>query len=148
MVAASSLHAYVLRNRGQIVEKYLWRTDWLSVRLESSRLPVTVIFREGSFPQWGAGGRELFYVSPDHKLMSVALNLKAGSVEPGTPRELFGLPTLGAVLSPYEATRDGQRFLVLSGAGPAAVDGDLQLAGAAQERSGRAVARTGLQKNL
>jgi Tol biopolymer transport system component len=28
----------------------------------------------GTYPQWGAGGRELFYVSPDFKLMVVDLN--------------------------------------------------------------------------
>jgi len=29
----------------------------------------------GSFPQWGAGGRELFYVSPEYKLMAVSLKV-------------------------------------------------------------------------
>jgi eukaryotic-like serine/threonine-protein kinase len=70
----------------------------------------------GENPQWGAGGRELFYVSPDNKLMVVSLKLRADSVEPSVPRELFRLPppTFG-LGSPYEATRDGQRFLALTG---------------------------------
>ena len=46
----------------------------------------------GTYPQWGPGGRELFYVSPDLKLMAVSLKLGADSVEPSTPRELFLLP--------------------------------------------------------
>jgi Tol biopolymer transport system component len=66
----------------------------------------------GQFPQWGAGGRELFYVSPDNKLMAVALKLEADSVEPSTPRELFRLPFVDTVRPSYAATADGQRFLV------------------------------------
>ena len=43
----------------------------------------------GMFPQWGAGGQELFYLAPNGKLMSVKLKLGADSVEPSRPRELF-----------------------------------------------------------
>jgi hypothetical protein len=70
----------------------------------------------GENPQWGSGGRELFYMSPDHKLMAVSLKLRADSVEPSAPRELFRLPPPVVVLAgAYEATRDGQRFLALTG---------------------------------
>jgi len=69
----------------------------------------------GTFPQWGAGGSELFYVSPDYKLMAVSLKFGADAVEPSAPRELFRLPVLGlSFFSPYEASRDDQRFLVLT----------------------------------
>ena len=67
----------------------------------------------GMYPQWGAGGRELFYVSADYKLMAVSLMLREDAVEPSVPRELFPLP-VSMIASPYEATRDGQRFLVLT----------------------------------
>jgi eukaryotic-like serine/threonine-protein kinase len=66
----------------------------------------------GQYPQWGPGGRELFYVSPDFKLMAVSLKLGADSVEPSTPRELFPLPIVDNGFSPYETAPDGQRFLV------------------------------------
>jgi Tol biopolymer transport system component len=66
----------------------------------------------GRFPQWGAGGRELFYVAPDNKLMVVSLKLGADSVEPSAPRELFPLPAVDTGLNPYDSTPDGQRFLV------------------------------------
>ena len=72
----------------------------------------------GRYPQWGAGGRELFYLSPENKLMAVNLKLGADSVQPDAPRELFPLPELASVRSPYEASSDGQRFLVLAGRGP------------------------------
>ncbi|MBZ5626223.1 MAG: serine/threonine-protein kinase [Acidobacteriia bacterium] len=71
----------------------------------------------GSYPQWGADGRELFYVSPDNKLMAVSLKPAGDSLEPSAPRGLFVLPPLlpGINVNPYQATRDGQRFLVLTG---------------------------------
>jgi Tol biopolymer transport system component len=66
----------------------------------------------GQYPQWGPGGRDLFYVSPDFKLMAVGLKLGADSVEPSTPRELFLLPTVDNGFSPYDTAPDGLRFLV------------------------------------
>jgi Tol biopolymer transport system component len=66
----------------------------------------------GSYPAWGAGERELYFVSPDFKLMAVSLKLGPDSVEPSVPRELFPLPAVDTGYSPYEATPDGQRFLV------------------------------------
>jgi Tol biopolymer transport system component len=66
----------------------------------------------GQFPQWGPGGHELFYVSPDNTLMSVDLTLVSDSVKPSAPRELFALPAIDIGWSPYDVTADGQRFLV------------------------------------
>jgi len=67
----------------------------------------------GQYPQWGPGGRELFYVSADYRLMSVSLKVGPGSVEPSPPRALFPLPAIDDGLSePYEVAPDGQRFLV------------------------------------
>jgi hypothetical protein len=74
----------------------------------------------GVLPQWGAGGRELFYVSPDNKLMVVNLKMGADTVEPSAPRELFPLPVVETGLSPYDTTPDGQRFLVRATQGQAA----------------------------
>jgi Tol biopolymer transport system component/predicted Ser/Thr protein kinase len=66
----------------------------------------------GSLPAWGPGGRELFYVSADNKLMAVSLKLGADSVEPSAPRELFPLPIVDTGLYPYDVAPDGQRFLI------------------------------------
>jgi hypothetical protein len=73
----------------------------------------------GAFPQWGAGGRELFYVSLENKLMAVNLNLGADSVDPSVPHELFPLPVRSPAGATYAPSRDGQRFLVLTNAEPA-----------------------------
>ena len=61
-------------------------------------------------------GRELFYVSPDLKLMVVALKVTADSVEPSAPHELFDLPIVDNGYSPFEVSPDGQRFLVRTAA--------------------------------
>jgi hypothetical protein len=74
----------------------------------------------GQYPQWSAGARELFYVSLDNKLMAVSLKMEADTVEPSTPRELFPLPPVDTGWSPYDATPDGQRFLVRTTPGQAA----------------------------
>jgi Tol biopolymer transport system component len=66
----------------------------------------------GLYPAWGAGGRELYYVSPDLKLMAVSLKLGADSAEPSAPRELFPLPAVDTGFTPYDVAPDGQRFLV------------------------------------
>jgi eukaryotic-like serine/threonine-protein kinase len=66
----------------------------------------------GRFPRWGPGGRELFYVSLNDKLMAVDLKLGKDSVEPSAPRELFPLPTPTINFIPYDVSADGQRFLV------------------------------------
>jgi Tol biopolymer transport system component len=65
----------------------------------------------GQYPEWGAGGRELFYVAPDNKLMTVDLKITGDSVQRSTPRALFTLPIIDNGWSPYDSI-DGQRFLV------------------------------------
>jgi len=65
----------------------------------------------GQYPQWGPGGRELFYVSLDNKLMAVDVTLGKDSVEAATPQELFTLPIVDIGWSPYDTAPDG-RFLV------------------------------------
>jgi Tol biopolymer transport system component/predicted Ser/Thr protein kinase len=66
----------------------------------------------GKYPQWDAGGRGLFYISLDNKLMAVSLKMGADTVQPSAPLELFPLPAVDDGWSPYDTTADGQRFLV------------------------------------
>jgi hypothetical protein len=69
----------------------------------------------GTGPQWGAGGRELFYVSLDNKLMVVSLKQVADALEPSeSPRELFTLPLRSPAGPTYEPSEDGKRFLVIT----------------------------------
>jgi hypothetical protein len=74
------------------------------------KTPISTV--GGQYPEWGAGGRELFYVSPNFALMVVSLKLGVDSVELSSPRELFSLPTGDDGWNPYQVAPDGQRFLV------------------------------------
>ena len=70
----------------------------------------------GAQPQWRRDGRELFYLSPDRKMMAVEVSGKGPTFGAGAPRELFVLriQTIGVpgIRNFYTATKDGQRFLV------------------------------------
>jgi len=72
----------------------------------------------GLQPRWSPDGKELFYVSPDARLMSVSLRLRddAQSIEPASPVALFptrisGFPSGGSVVE-YDVSSDGTRFLM------------------------------------
>jgi hypothetical protein len=62
----------------------------------------------GTRPQWGPGGRELFYQSLDNKVMVVNVRIGPDTVDASTPRALFTVPADTF----FEAAPDGQRFLV------------------------------------
>ena len=72
----------------------------------------------GAEPVWRHDGRELFYLDLDRRLMSVPM--QTGShISAGEPRPLFELPSYGfdifyGVRNVYDASPDGNRFLVLT----------------------------------
>jgi Tol biopolymer transport system component/predicted Ser/Thr protein kinase len=63
----------------------------------------------GNNPRWGAGGQELFYVTPSGKLMSVKLKMGTDSLEPSGAREVF------SIHDAYRVEPGGKRFLTLRG---------------------------------
>jgi serine/threonine protein kinase/Tol biopolymer transport system component len=71
----------------------------------------------GGVPWWRADGRELFYMSPEGKLMSVPA--EPGSLEFSTPTMLFQTPIEAPSLisAQYVVAGDGQRFLLAVPAG-------------------------------
>lgn len=86
--------------------------DGRLVEIDAHSVVVAIGNGAGFVSDVGAGGRELFYVSPDFKLMVVTLKLGADSLEASVPRELFPLAALDDGWNPYHAAPDGQRFLV------------------------------------
>jgi dipeptidyl aminopeptidase/acylaminoacyl peptidase len=69
---------------------------------------------KGAQPVWRRDGRELFYLRPDLTLMSVEVS-HAASLQLGLAKPLFvaGIDSLEAIGSNgYEASADGQRFLI------------------------------------
>jgi serine/threonine protein kinase len=69
----------------------------------------------GGKPVWRRDGKELFYLSADHTLMSVAIRTnKSGVFEAGRPKALF--PTrlnVNLTGQPYAVSADGHRILLL-----------------------------------
>jgi Tol biopolymer transport system component len=72
----------------------------------------------GDWVRWRSGANELFYISPNRAVMSVAARTVSGSLEFGTPSALFAIPVTpddpGAVPYSYDVMPDGQRFLTLA----------------------------------
>ncbi len=69
----------------------------------------------GSSPVWRRDGRELFYLAADRKIMAVSM--KNGAPD-GLPQALFQTQITTVTLPGYfDASADGQRFLVNSPAG-------------------------------
>jgi serine/threonine protein kinase len=76
----------------------------------------------GEQPRWRRDGKELFYISADHKLMSVEVNTEASTFEHRTPTALFGT-RIGGIDTPgdnYAVTADGQRLILNNLIGEAA----------------------------
>ena len=78
----------------------------------------------GVQPRWRRDGKEIFYISPDQKLMSVPVRPGPG-FDAGAPQALFDVdplysPLLGRFA--YQPAADGQRFLVLEIVGGSAAE--------------------------
>jgi hypothetical protein len=71
----------------------------------------------GQEPRWRQDGKELFYLSPDGKMMAVPVKMGA-SFEAGSPVALFQTHRRQPVSLPdvfsYDVSGDGQRFLILT----------------------------------
>jgi Tol biopolymer transport system component len=67
----------------------------------------------GSQPRWRRDGRELFYLSPDNKLMSAEVESHGAIPDIGNVHPLFEChPNRRSRGSAYDVSNDGQRFLV------------------------------------
>ena len=62
----------------------------------------------GSRPVWRRDGKELFFVTPERVLMSVAIESGSAGFRADAPRPMFKLPGRGW----YTASDDGRRFLL------------------------------------
>jgi serine/threonine protein kinase/Tol biopolymer transport system component len=70
----------------------------------------------GSEPKWRGDGRELFYLTPDRTMMSVAVSAKDNQIQFGQPVALFKTrlpPVSGGIgQSLFDVSDDGQHFLL------------------------------------
>ena len=82
-----------------------------------TKLPMSI--GGGSQPQWRADGRELYYYTPDRKLVAVEVNGDGPTFTVGPARPLFEIRVAAVDQSfpgngYYTVTHDGKRFLVSS----------------------------------
>jgi eukaryotic-like serine/threonine-protein kinase len=69
----------------------------------------------GTQSRWRLDGKELFYLSPDNKLMAATVQEKSGSLEIGNSRALFQVNiSATAGLVPYDVAPDGKKFVFLT----------------------------------
>jgi Tol biopolymer transport system component len=68
----------------------------------------------GAQPRWRRDGKELFYISPERKVMAVDIKTDSSTFEAGAPKALFQtrLPGYPAPRNYYDVSADGQRFLI------------------------------------
>jgi hypothetical protein len=76
----------------------------------SGKWPVSTA--GGAYPRWRPDGKELYYLSPDDKMMAAEIRESAGKLEIGAPHALFQVRQIARVGHPYDVTADGSRFLV------------------------------------
>jgi Tol biopolymer transport system component len=70
----------------------------------------------GCNPRWRRDGREIFYLSPDNKIMAAAVRASGSSFEIGAVQSLFETRPY-RVNSAYDVSSDGQRFYIAYEAG-------------------------------
>ena len=67
---------------------------------------------EGRSPLWRSGGKEIFYLSADNKLMAVRVETSGGTLAAEGAHVLFDSHSYG-VFGRYDVSADGQRFVVV-----------------------------------
>lgn len=70
----------------------------------------------GSQPRWRRDGKEIYFISPDGKMMAVMVEILGNSIKPDIPKALFQtrIITVSRGYHQYDVTADGQKFLINS----------------------------------
>jgi eukaryotic-like serine/threonine-protein kinase len=66
----------------------------------------------GYSPRWRHDGSEIFYLTPDNRLMAASVNSKGAGIEVGAVKPLFATRIVFAGSYQYDVSADGQRFLI------------------------------------
>jgi len=75
----------------------------------------------GTMPRWRGDGKELYYLSLDHKMMAASVKTDSPFFQNSAPEVLFTSPVMApaAYYWTYDVTRDGRRFLLAESAAEA-----------------------------
>jgi len=91
------------------------RWEIYATSFPDARVKRQVTTAGGEQPRWNGNGKELFFLSPDEKIMAVPVST-GEKFDSGTPAPLFQAtprqPITNAELFVYDVSRDGQRFLI------------------------------------
>jgi Tol biopolymer transport system component len=99
--------AYTSNESGRS-EVYARRFEGKAASGPATRLSIV----GGSHPKWRQDGRELFFLAPNRKLMSVEVHM-GPDLKPASPTPLFQTRIYAAnFLMGYAPSKDGQRFLI------------------------------------
>ncbi len=66
----------------------------------------------GDWPKWGPGGKEIFYISADNKLMSAKITETGSGIILGSEAPLFQINAIIGPGWPYDVSPDGKKFIV------------------------------------
>jgi eukaryotic-like serine/threonine-protein kinase len=66
----------------------------------------------GSWPRWRHDGKEIYFISPDNKIMAADVSPSGPRPVVGTAHPLFETQPYRGSGSPFDVTGDGQRFLI------------------------------------
>ncbi len=121
----SKPHAFLQSQFGQFGARFSPDGKWMSYcSFESGRSEVYVVpfpgprgkwqvsTGGGTWPRWRRDGKELFYLSPDNKIMAAEVKGSGSSFEVGAIRALFETRPYRGSGASFDVTADGQRFLI------------------------------------
>jgi serine/threonine protein kinase len=67
----------------------------------------------GDSPRWRGDGKEIYYFSPDNKMMAADVTVKDGALEVSHVHPLFEVPSIVQLPgSDYDVTSDGKKFVI------------------------------------
>ena len=68
----------------------------------------------GLFARWRKDGKEMYYLSPDGKMMAASVTASASGFQVVSTQALFQTTVTPGPGTPYVVSPDGQRFLINS----------------------------------
>ncbi|HXW94061.1 MAG TPA: hypothetical protein VEK33_26160, partial [Terriglobales bacterium] len=66
----------------------------------------------GCYPRWRRDGKELFYLSPDNRIMAAEVKTDGSSFGIGPVKPLFEASVYTSILGGYDVAADGRRFII------------------------------------
>jgi len=89
------------------------RSDVFAAPFPGPGEPIPISTAGGRDARWRGDGKELFYIAEDGRMMAVPIR-EGSTLEPGVPTALFDARTRVQRGFRFDASADGQRFLVVT----------------------------------